>query len=414
MGVFSRNTINESYDSPSSIMNESIETPSIYDGKYDYTMESAYRIAAENECNYTAIMRAVGINELATFENGEEFYINEAGGFFSTVVNFLKNIWEKIKGIFRKFIATFDAMTKSDADFIKKYKPYITKSDVLKNFKYQGFKFTIPDTINIGDVVQNGFDGIRIITGTGENEFKDVADYDELLRLSNSVDVAELNKIKSTVNDEWDEAVEGIRSEVTKGLFDNKIKVSNTLDAAELNTALFEFFRNDESNKITLEENDIDINEIISDLTNSAKVKTNVNKAFKKNQDWFNKQITKLNKISDKAIKDMPGENLDKIPNTFKNTREKNKITVTKQEKYKAALDYINFWAQTTSRLYKEITSIMTICQNAWLKAINDRSKQEKAICVALVNRGTNVQHYGESYSFESEGSSYLGNVKLI
>lgn len=413
MGLFSRNTINESYNSPNSIMNESIETPSIYDGKYNHTMESACRIAAENEYNYTAIMRAVGINELAAFENGEDFYINEGGGFFSSIVNFLRNVWEKIKGIFRKFIAAFDSMTKSDADFIKKYKPYITKSGVLKDFKYQGFKFSVPETVKeIGNITK-AYEVVQMAAGTGGGiKFEDTTTYENLVKNSGNVDSAALETAKTKINDDWDDnIVPKIRSSIAQGFFD-KLKMSDSVEAEELSNELFEFFRSGDSSKQTLEESDINIMEIITHLTNSSKVKKNVNDIFKKSQEWFNKQITKIDKISTAAMKDMPGEKEDKIPSNY--TDDSASGGSDKKTKYKVALDYVNFWSQITSKLYKEVTNVIVTCQNAWLKALSDRSKQEKAICVALVNRGTNVKSYGESYSFEDEGSSYLGNVKLI
>ena len=409
MGLFSRNTINESYDSPNSIMNESIETPSIYDGKYDFTMESAYRIVAENDCNYTAIMKAVGINELAAFENGEEFFINEAGGFFTSIVNFLKNVWEKIKGIFRKFIATFDSYAKSDADFIKKYKSYITKSGVLKDFKYQGFKFNVPDSI-CGDL--KGSTGAYTViddTISGAVTFEDNTSFESLLKDAKGTKQADLDAVKTKINDNWDDdIVPKIRSIVARTIFGNSLKISGSVEAEELSNELFEFFRSGDSTKQTLEESDIDIMKIISHLTNSATVKKGVNKTFKELQKWFDGEIKKIDKISNSSLKAMPGEKAENVPDDFKSNN------VVDKESYKTALDYVNFWSQTTSRAYSVITSVMTVCQNAWLKALNDRSRQEKAICVALVNRGTNVKSYGESYSFENENSSYLGNVKLI
>ena len=215
MGLFSRNVVNESYDSPNSIMNESIETSSIYDGKYDFTMESAYRIVAENDYNYTAIMKAVGINELAAFESNEDFFINEAGGFFTSIVNFLKNIWEKIKGIFRKFIATFDSYTKSDADFIKKYKSYITKSGVLKDFKYKGFKFKIENpelTVNM----QIAYDAVNTGIDT-QCQFNNDNTFEALIKAAKEIDSTKLEDAKNKISDNWDDdIVPKLRNRVSK------------------------------------------------------------------------------------------------------------------------------------------------------------------------------------------------------
>ena len=62
-----------------------LDTSSKYDGKYDFTVESAFQIMAESEVNHTSIMKAMGIAELSAFTEGIDYMsLDEAtGGIFA-------------------------------------------------------------------------------------------------------------------------------------------------------------------------------------------------------------------------------------------------------------------------------------------------------------------------------------------
>jgi hypothetical protein len=401
MGLFSKNDyITEGYLN-SGIMNESIDTPSIYDGRYDHTtMESAFRIVAETEQNYTNIMKAVGVEELAAFEEGREFVLE--AGFLDKIVSVLKGLWEKVKGLFRKFIAAIDSATKSDKDFINKYKSYLMKPGVLKDFKYKGYKFTIspnPTGAILDDSKAVEASPLAKLIGTAIATGSTAA-IESILN-----DDTKISTIKSTItdfNEKWDDTIsDNLRSEIVTTFISKTSNAQSTsssksMDAEEAGTALFEAYRNGDSDKTELEGNDIDLSAISLELGNSAEVKKTANRIFKDAQKAFDDAIKKAEKLSNETLKKIPGKDADK---------DKAALETRKQEVINQALNII-------SRVLTFNKNVNTVCINAYLKALDDRSKQNKAICVALVNRGTNVKT--ESVDYTSANESYLGNVKLI
>ena len=80
-------------------------------------------------------MEACAIQEFCYFEeNGTEMAYTEAAGegFWTSVKNFFKKIWEKIQSIFKKVIMQFMSWAKNDKDFLKKY-----EKDIRKNIRTQ-------------------------------------------------------------------------------------------------------------------------------------------------------------------------------------------------------------------------------------------------------------------------------------
>ena len=72
----------------------------IQESKYDLGLNGALMHVWENECNYNALMRVVGISELKYYnETGHSLFLNEAGAFKNFIdraIEFFKKIIEKI------------------------------------------------------------------------------------------------------------------------------------------------------------------------------------------------------------------------------------------------------------------------------------------------------------------------------
>ena len=92
---------------------------------FDINFYEASMVAvAESEAIYNNSMKEVGIAELRYFEeNGQEMVYepDDVKGFFGKIKAFFINLFQKIKGLIKKFIALFDSYTKSDKDFVNKY-----------------------------------------------------------------------------------------------------------------------------------------------------------------------------------------------------------------------------------------------------------------------------------------------------
>jgi len=215
------------------------DTDSFIECQYEPGIEAAYHIVAESEANYNAIMQAVGIHELAVFESTGAEMIYEASdvkGFKEKVKQFIRNIWEKIKGLFRKFFAMLNSFLKTDKEFIDKYKKHLLQVNT-RGFKYKGFVFT---NLNYD---------LKAASDKMENLFEDKTD-------------TELNA------DDKDEIVESMR-----GIIDN-----SSYNAGEFSKRLFKFFRNEEEAKRELYK--ISVTQEILNISDNSRLKKEAQNAY--------------------------------------------------------------------------------------------------------------------------------------
>ena len=111
-------------DAESLMMDESVEPC-----HEDNFLVAGARICAESTENMNRIMQACAIQEFCYFEeNGTEMVYTEAAvtGFMEKAKAFFMNLWKKIQGIFKKAIMMFSSKSKTDKEFLNKYKKEIT------------------------------------------------------------------------------------------------------------------------------------------------------------------------------------------------------------------------------------------------------------------------------------------------
>ena len=114
--------------------------------------EAMLYAVAENESNFSAIMRSAAVGELKSYKEGVDFW-NEAatGGFFSKIKAFFIRLWQKIKGIFARFMSRFDQFARGGKSFFDKYKKQLAdnfaKMDKDK-VKFVGYTFQNIGTAN--------------------------------------------------------------------------------------------------------------------------------------------------------------------------------------------------------------------------------------------------------------------------
>ena len=132
-----------------------VDNYSVQESKYDATIAGGLMYMYENECNYNAMMKAVGISELKYYqETGKDLFLNEAGaisGFIEKAKAFFKKVIEKIKAIFHRFAAKINQFTMSNKNFVKKYSTELLKKN-LSGFEFEGYKFTGTLKINPEDI----------------------------------------------------------------------------------------------------------------------------------------------------------------------------------------------------------------------------------------------------------------------
>ena len=240
----------------------------IIECQYEPGLEAALNIVAESELNYNKLMQAVAKDELGYLqENGVEMVYESgtASGFIEKLKAFFLKIWEKIKGLFRKFFAMFDAMTKDDDKFLSKYKTKLTKVSVPSDFKFKGYKFTIDQGAKL---VANNDTAIGSLIAEAQKRNDD--------------------KLNDFDMDEINEKIRGI-------LIGDK----GNYTAKEFSTALFEKLRNGESEKEEIE--NVTVGQIVTVLGSTKNLRKNADNNFKK----MKKAIEEDIKRCDRAEKDI-------------------------------------------------------------------------------------------------------------
>lgn len=346
MGIYSMNNIvNEGADISTNIIECSME-PGI---------EAAYAIIAESEMNYNAIMRAVGVAELAVYESTGEEMVYEAAdvkGFFGKVKEYFVKLWEKIKGLFRKFFAMFDSYVKSDKEFVNKYKKHLLQVNT-KDFKYKGFVFKL-DAVDVDN---------------------------SAARIQSTIDSKISTTLPKTLDKVEDEikAVED-RTEIIESLRAASIGETSGLTAAELTKELFSKLRNGEDAKEELE--DISVTDLLVAISENSAIKKKAEKSYKD-----------LEKVVKQAIKDTEKAQNELIKNTpAKDDTEGTKLRAAQIKHQSASI-----------ALTREKLNILQVVNGSILTAIKDKNRQSKAICTALMN------YKPKNESAVTEG--FLGNV---
>ena len=326
--------------------------------------EMAIGHVVESEENFNKIMMAIGIHEATVYaESGEEVVYTEGtlSDIKDKIVSFIKSVWNKIVGLFKRFMSMIDSWTKDDKEFLKKYKGELVKrAGKLKDFTFNGYKFTIGNkpTLGIAHLTKK-------VTEVNADSFDKYTDEDQ-------------------TEDNYTDIEEKERGELLAAMGGS----SGTYTASEFSKELFELFRNGESSKTELE--NIDITSVLGELEGSKTARKEAEKAFKDAKricDDFIKEIERTDKTT---IKSINGKDKD---------TDKNSIKASKILNHKA-------------RLIRMGLSALQTINGAHLTALKDQSRQNKAICVKIMSSVKAEAAGSWEYEIE-EGTSFLSNVKF-
>ena len=376
--------------------------------------ECAMNIVVESEMNWNSLMRAVAVTELSCLEETGEELIYEAstgGGFLSKVKEFFVNLLAKVKGLFKKFFALIQSYTATDKDFVKKYRADLLKINT-RDFSYKGYKFTNLDNVSskLGDANKE----MRDFIDTKIAAQKDITD---AIYTSGNV-VAVNDKGGGLLEPEKDATgkVTGYKNDVIKKI-DDVIKIDEDTDdfdeelrgkaakgagvgdgkrtAKELEDDLFEYYRNGESSKEEIE--NVNVSQLLNDIDTTKSLRKNAEKQYKELTKAIDKDIKEIENIQKQYIK--------MIPDKEKIDSEEGRTVVSK------LIRAINIY---TGAMRKQ-SSILQVVNTAQLKALKDRNRQAKSVCVSLLNY--KPKHEGfyyddeDGYSSYSEGSNFVNNV---
>ena len=119
---------------------ESIECPE------DDLNEAMSRIMMETVENYHIIIETAMMDDFNEFISANEEVVYEESrvkNVIGAIKKFIENAWQKVKGVFEKFLNAIDTSVRSDAAFLKKNEERILKfsgSLEMKGYTYDGLK----------------------------------------------------------------------------------------------------------------------------------------------------------------------------------------------------------------------------------------------------------------------------------
>lgn len=355
-------------------------TDNYYDGPvapspYPVGIEGALMHVYENECNYNALMKAVGISELKYYqETGKSLFVHEAGalsGFIEKAKAFFKKVIEKIKQIFHKFAAVMNQYMMSDREFIKKYSKELYRKN-LADFEFNGYKF------------ENLSANVTHAVGLPTSEYTTTLTHADINKLNPDDQKGVTTPLTS---DQVDDAIETARGDFLATLTGgSKGKYTESEFREELHDILYGDSKED-LDKISIREWLQYIETTKDDVKKVEKQQKDIIKNIDDHIKALDKLQTTINK-KDATLKDMYSGSPDDTKLSAKGTNSD-------------WLEKVNQNLNNTVTTMKAESNYKTIYFGMLVQAVKDRNRQAKAICVKAIgyNRkeSANYGYYGES-----------------
>lgn len=328
-----------------------VNMEAVQESPYELGLEGALMHVYENECNYNALMRAVGLSEMKYYqETGKDLFVNEAGAlgnFIEKAKTLFKKVIEKIAMIAKKFMAKINSYAMPDKDFVKKYEKDLLRRN-LSDMKFTGWTF--PDyTPKFGAV-----SAAQMLTAVGV-----------------STDASTYEKVGEDASEQVEKDCATNRGDLVGG------------NSGELTEEEFRKELHDKLYGEDKEEFDVDIRKEMNTITNTSSAIKAVETEQRKCTKIVNDFIKALEKAQTEIGKWDNAEKTDTELSSKKNNAVKslsNQIAVTKA--------YAND---------------MTVAFGLMVQAKKDANRQAKAICVKAL-----------SYTKKNESTTFVGSDDIF
>lgn len=327
-----------------------VNMEAVQESPYELGLEGALMHVYENECNYNALMRAVGLSEMKYYqETGKNLFVNEAGAlgnFIEKAKSLFKKVIEKIAMIAKKFMAKINSYAISDKDFVKKYEKDLLRRD-LGSMKFTGWKFS--------DYMP---------------QFKGIPAADLMTKAGISTDASTYEKVGENASEQVEKDCAANRADM--------VGASGELTEEEFRKELHDKLYGEDK-----EEFDVDIRKEMNTITNTSSAVKAVETEQKKCTKIINDFIKALEKAQTEIGKWDNAEKSDTELSGKKNNAVKslsNEIAVAKA--------YAND---------------MTVAFGLMVQAKKDANRQAKAICVKAL-----------SYTKKDESAIFAGSDDIF
>lgn len=341
--------------------NNTSSTGAVKESKYELGLSGALMHVYENECNFNAIVKSVGLSELKYYqETGKDLFLNEAGAFSSFIAKvkeFFKKVLEKIKAIFHKFMVVINSFVMKDKEFVKKYGNEIRRKDIT-DLEFNGYK-KLADKFDPNPKYADKFDTLSKDFSAVEESSKDLGDIEKTKNENRGALIEKTEEYTRT------ELLEKVREDVygDKETFD-------VTDAIRSNA--------------------------VANIEDASKITKAYKEAYNK-LDKSLKQVIKNLESAEKKFADAP----TKTAKDFEG-RKDSEESARKFESYTIK----NYNARIN--LLKELADDATALHGFFAGAIKDANRQARAICVKII--GYKKQ---ESARLESANDIFAG-VQLV
>lgn len=320
---FLSTSVNKTYDHP------------VYEG-YSHEDGGASLIIMESYQDSQAVIESLSELDLHILKESSTVVLEASvKDILGKVKAGLQKLWGKLKAFFASIMRYFDGLTKSAAEFAKKYEKELTKRS-LSDFKYKMYNYTIPAAPE-----KDAFSAEKTL-----DEIEKLIDETTVLSTLNG---AKENLVKA--REEKEETEEEARGNILK---------TSKLTAEEYRKELFSHFRGGAESKEDKEEVSVEIGNIISTVKDSPKLKRAVEAAAKATDASFNKYL----------------KNLDAAAKKIEILASNGEVATTAMGVFSGSI-----------RLYaNEVSFIKGIAAqyfNAWIDAVKERDRTYKSVMQA-------------------------------
>lgn len=328
MGIYSRNLASSAH--------QVVEVEATHYAESMSIMDATLTAVAESQENWNQLMKAVGCMELSVMENTGAEIVYEASSlkdFFTAARNWFIELLKKIKGIFTNFLAKINSFVKSDKEFVKKYKVAIAAGagNIPSTFSMKGHKYENLDKFNLGGFVN-----------------KDVATYQIASYNNSNIAVADVKEAFAKAADK------------RRGSFCGETEV----EAKDFSKTLAEYIcgEKEELDKAYVASN---ITKMISDIETAKDTIDNAKKALKTLNDAINTDIQTVKKVE--AEYNGAAAKATTVADSASNSN-------------------LASMASMIVASLKDLQQINTTANGIYLRALKDRNRQNKAICVKMIS----------------------------